>query len=207
MRQQSGTLKARRRLPEASTAAAVRLLVDVAARRPFANLRCGVREHRVDLPGGVDRRVGEALWRLDDARKRTLDVLGGVSDERLNEPATIGRNTIGSLLYHVAAIELDWLYADILQEPFPEGVEEWFPVDVRDQAGNLSSVREPLARHSERMGWVRAQVVARVRLLTPQALDEMHENDGARTTPAWVLHHLTQHEAEHRGQIELLRDR
>lgn len=166
-----------------------------------------MRELRVHLPDGVDQRVGEALWRLEDARKRTLAVIAGLSEERVNDPPAIGRNTIGSLLYHVAAIELDWLYADILQEPFPEGVEEWFPVDVRNQAGELSNVSEPLARHAERMAWVRAQLVARISILPPEAMDEEHENDGTRSTPAWVLHHLAQHEAEHRGHIEMLRDR
>lgn len=164
-------------------------------------------ELRARLPEGVDRRVGALLWRLEDERERTFLVLEGLSDERVNEPPAIGRNTIGSLLYHVAAIELDWLYADILQEPFPEGVADWFPVDVRDQAGDLSSVHEPLARLTERMTSVRAQLVARVSMLTSEALDEEHENDGAWTTPALVLHHLAQHEAEHRGHIELLRDR
>lgn len=166
-----------------------------------------MREMRVAVPQGMDQRLGEAVWRLEDTRQRTLGVLGGLSDDQVDATPRIGRNTIGSLLYHVAAIELDWLYADILQEPFPEGAEEWFPIEVRDEAGALSSVREPLARHLARMAWVRAHLVHRIRLLEPGVLDEAHENDGLRTTPAWALHHLTQHEAEHRGQIELLSER
>ena len=51
---------------------------------------------------------------------------------------------------------------------------------------------------------MRGLLTTRVAALDPEVLDELHENDGARTTPAWALHHLTQHEAEHRGQIELL---
>jgi uncharacterized damage-inducible protein DinB len=165
-----------------------------------------VRELRVHLPDGVDPRVGEALWRLGDARQRTLDLLRRVTDEHLDAPPAAGRNTIGTLLYHLAAIELDWLYADILQEEFPKGADDWFPVDVRSDAGDLSDVRESLAKHLDRLAWVRSLLVTRVGALDPAALDELHENEGTQTTPAWVLHHLAQHEAEHRGQIELLLD-
>lgn len=163
-----------------------------------------MREFRVHVLDGVDVRVGEAIWRLDDARQRTRQLLKGVSDDQVGASPAIGRNTIGTLLYHVAAIELDWLYADILQEPFPEGSDEWFPVDVRTEDGDLSTVQEPLAHHLERLAWVRTLLVTRLAALDPSALDELHENDGTHTTPAWVLHHLAQHEAEHRGQIELL---
>ena len=166
-----------------------------------------MRELRAELPEGVDRRVGEALWRLEDARKRTLAVVAGLTDEQVDGAPVSGRNTIGSLLYHVAAIELDWLYADMLEEPFPDDTGEWFPLDVRDDAGDLVAVHEPLTRHLDRLAWVRARLVDRVSSFTAEQLDEEHENDGARSTPAWVLHHLAQHEAEHRGQIELLRDR
>lgn len=163
-----------------------------------------MRELQVHLPAGVDARIAEALWRLDDARQRTLARIEGVSDDQVDASPAIGRNTIGTLLYHVAAIELDWLYADILQEPFPDGCDDWFPVDVRTEAGDLSTVREPLARHLDRLKWVRTLLTTRIAALDPAVLDELHENGGARTTPAWVLHHLAQHEAEHRGQIELL---
>jgi uncharacterized damage-inducible protein DinB len=163
-----------------------------------------VRELRVDLPDGVDERVGEALWRLADARRRTLDLIRHLGDDDVDATPAIGRNTIGTLLYHVAAIELDWLYTDILQTPFPEGSDDWFPVDVRTGDGDLSTMREPLAKHLERLQWVRGRLVAELTPMTAAALDDVHENDGARTTPAWVLHHLAQHEAEHRGQIELL---
>jgi hypothetical protein len=143
-----------------------------------------VREFRIHLAEGLDPRLAEALWRLDDARRRTLDLLRDVDDQQVNAPPLLGRNTIGTLLYHVAAIELDWLYADILEEPFPKGADAWFPVDVRTAAGDLSRVREPLATHLERMTWVRALLETRVAALDPMVLDELHENQAISTTPA-----------------------
>jgi uncharacterized damage-inducible protein DinB len=130
-------------------------------------------------------------------------VVGGVKVDWVDRPPAVGTNTIGTLLYHVAAIELDWLFADILHEEFPSDAEEWFPSDVRDDGGRLSvPPQESLARHLERLVWVRAHLDERVAGLNPSNLDRLRENDGTRSSPAWVVHHLTQHEAEHRGQIQ-----
>jgi hypothetical protein len=51
-----------------------------------------------------------------------------------------GGNTIGALLYHVAALELKWLYRDILGTSSPGWSHVLFPQDVREENGRLTSV-------------------------------------------------------------------
>ncbi|HVE95206.1 MAG TPA: DinB family protein, partial [Acidimicrobiales bacterium] len=106
----------------------------------------------VTIPDGLDARVGEALWRLRDTRQRTLDALRAVEPDWVERAPVVGENTIGTLLYHVALIELDWLYADLLHEPFPDDTPAWFPNDVRDAGGQLHPIAaEPLDRHLGRL--------------------------------------------------------
>lgn len=115
----------------------------------------------------------------------------------------MGSNTIAALLYHVAAIELDWLCADILHEDFPPDAEAWFPADVRDDSGRLSTpAAEPLDRHIDRLAWVRRRLEDRFAAFDGAAFDKVQENDGVRSSPTWVLHHLAHHEAELRAQIQ-----
>lgn len=157
----------------------------------------------MDIPDGTDPRVGEALWRLHDTRERSLGVLHAVEPGWVERAPVVGTNTIGTLLYHVALIELDWLFADILHEPFPDDAPAWFPNDVRDAAGQLHAApAEPLERHLERLAWVRAHLNQRVSALDSADLDRVQENEGVQSSAAWVLHHLAQHEAEHRGQVQ-----
>ena len=153
--------------------------------------------------------LGRWIWALEDTRRRTLDAVDGVTPEELDwTPAGLA-NSIGTLLYHIALIETDYLCVDIL------GMEDYFPdlmtllqFSDRDEAGELSVVTGvSLENHLARLATVRARFLEHVSTLTaeqmdaPRALPEW----GYAITPAWTLHHLMQHEAEHRGEINSLR--
>jgi uncharacterized damage-inducible protein DinB len=148
--------------------------------------------------------IGRWLGALEDCRRRTKRVIDGIRQDQLDW--TDGGNSIGTLLYHIAAIELDWVYTDVLgEQPFPEELVDLYPVDVRDEAGILNRVAgEDISIHSSRMDKTREHVLRAYRTMTIDDYRRSHSMDGYDVTPEWVLHHLMQHEAEHRGQIELL---
>src|SRR5260370_6162242 len=114
--------------------------------------------------------IGQALWALEDARRRTLEALAGLHEETLDWSPPAGGNTVGTLLYHIAAIELDWLYVEVLQapEPWPEEVTRFFPVEVRDEHGALTRLGgEPPSAHLAPPDPVRARPPAAVRAKPP----------------------------------------
>ena len=149
---------------------------------------------------GYEPEVGAALWRLEDARNRTLRLLEDVPDEYVDRDA--GGNSIGTILYHLALIEADWLFAEVLQEPYAAEIQALLPVDHRDADGLLSLVREEnLAPHLTRLGAVRDTLLARFRGMTTADFHRPRDLPNYSVSPAWVLHHLAQHEAEHRGEI------
>lgn len=54
----------------------------------------------------------------------------------------MGGNTISTLLYHLAAIEVDWLFADIHEEDeFTPEIGDLFPYDVRQPNGDLTVLK------------------------------------------------------------------
>jgi len=121
-----------------------------------------------------------------------------------------GGNSIGSLLYHIALIEFDWLYAEVLggHEPYPADIVPLFPADARDADGRLAAVlAEPLDAHLERLALVRDRLLAVFRDMSAGEFRRARSLPQYDVTPEWVLHHLIQHEAEHRGHIGLLRAR
>lgn len=153
--------------------------------------------------GATEPVVGRALWRLVDARSRTLERLEKIADVDWSPAPDL--SSVGDLLYHLAAIELDWLGAEVRGGVFPEGWQEWFPVDVRDRQGHLSELRgEALARHLARLAWVRSELLATFQSMTLMDFREPRVLSAYTVTPEWVLHHLTLHEAHHAGQIAFL---
>jgi uncharacterized damage-inducible protein DinB len=154
--------------------------------------------------------IGRWLWALEDTRRRTRATLAGIAQETLDWAPPQGGNGIGTLLYHIALIEADYLYIDVLElATYPAEVLALFPYPAHDEDRRLT-VPPPtsLAEHLQRLDFVRERVLAIFRTMT---LDDFLRprtipGYGYQITPEWTLHHLMQHEAEHRGEIATFRD-
>lgn len=159
------------------------------------------------LPG-YESTIGRWLWVLEDTRRETKEeALTGLVPAVLDWTPPHGENSIGTLLYHIALIELDWLYTEALEsQPWPEELKPLFALDDRDAQGRLSPlVGETLEEHLHRLDLVRQYLLATFRGMTLQEFRRPHPFPRYRVTAEWVLQHLIQHEGEHRGQIQLLR--
>ena len=148
----------------------------------------------------VDAEVGAALWRLAEGRERTLRLLAPVSDDIVDRH--VRGNSIGTILYHVGLIEADWLYTEILEQPVPDELQRRFPVEDRDADGVLMVVRgQTLEEHLGRLAVVRSALEEALRSMPAEDFHRVRQLPSYDVTPAWVLHHLAQHEAEHRGEL------
>jgi uncharacterized damage-inducible protein DinB len=149
--------------------------------------------------------IGYALFTIEDSRRRTLEVLEGLPDDRLVWQAPHHDHTISTLLYHIAAIELDWLVVEVREGDAPPGTWERFPYEVRDDEGRLTTVTGvALEAHLARLQFVRDLLLHTYQAMT---LSDFHRPRMLETydvTPSWVLHHLCQHEAEHRMEMRLI---
>jgi len=166
------------------------------------------RRHLVLADAGADPAVGPWLGALTDSRRRTLDALRDLPAEAVDAPPAFGSNTIGTLLYHLAAIEADWLFEDILG---PESGVAWpaglFPLDVRDTAGRLTPVPGlSLDEHLDRLRAVRDHLETHLRTMNGEDFQRTRARPRYDVSPAWVIHHLLQHEAEHRAQVSAARE-
>jgi uncharacterized damage-inducible protein DinB len=156
---------------------------------------------------GADPAVGPWLAALADSRRRTMDALHELPPASVDAVPGSGRNAIGTLLYHIAAIEADWLFEDILG---PESGVEWpaglFPVDVRDDAGRLTPVLGvSLEEHLERLRIARGHLETHLRPMNAEEFHRLRSRARYDVSAAWIVHHLLQHEAEHRAQISTVR--
>ena len=152
--------------------------------------------------------IGRMLAALEEVRHRTWAVLDGVSEAELDwhPPAETGANSLGTLLYHIALIEADWVYADIVQY-WPPDLLALLPWEVRDEKGRLTVVAGlDVAEHRQRLDRVREFVHAAYANLPAEHFHQPCATADYDVTPAWALHHLMQHEAEHRGEMRIVRE-
>src|SRR3954468_22588596 len=108
-----------------------------------------------------DPAIGVWLWAMNDARRRTVEQLEGLPAEAIDWHPAESAQSIGSILYHMALIEADWLCTEVLEQPIPAQLAALFPYDARDQEGLLTSIQGvALAEHLARLDTVRQHILA-----------------------------------------------
>ncbi len=166
------------------------------------------RERLVLDPIADDPEVGRWLAALEDGRRDTLRELERVTPEMVDWYPEAPLNSIGSLLYHIALIEADWVVNEILElgDDVPE-LTPLLPWPDRDADGHLTRVDgQSLETHFERLAGVRRFVLDRLRPMTNDDFHRVRELERYDVAPDWAVHHIIQHEAEHRSHIAWLRD-
>ncbi len=157
--------------------------------------------HIEPLPA-IDPEIGRGLWLLEGARGRLKEALTNLDPAWLDWEPYPGGNSVGTLLYHIAAIELDWLFCEVLEQEYSTEAQALLPYPVRDETGRLFPVANvALPDHLHRLDAARRLLLDVYADLTLADFHRARRLPQYHVTPEWVLYHLTQHETEHRGQI------
>ncbi len=152
--------------------------------------------------------IGHWLGAFQDARQRTLEQLEGLIEPVIDWLPPDEESSIGAVLYHMALIEADWLYTEVLEQQPPPQVEALFPYNHRDAQGHLTQLQGfDLAHYLSLLETVRSLVLDVYQQMGLTDFRRPRSLEAYDVTPEWVLHHLMQHEAEHRSQIGSLRYR
>ncbi len=161
----------------------------------------------LDAEEGIVPEIGRWLAAMEDARRDTLAKLEGITSDIVDARPPGSENSIGTSLYHVAIIEADWLVDDLFGRPLETTeLAPLFPYDVRDERGILQGVLGVgLGDHLDRLAQVRAMLRREIGALSLDDFLVVRARDRYDVSGAWVVHHLLQHEAEHRSEIGWLR--
>jgi hypothetical protein len=162
----------------------------------------------MQLPEGYHPQIAAWIYALEEARRRTMRAIAGLAPAALDWAAPDGGNTIGTVLYHLVVIEMSYLFEDILGLGWAPELSALLPYETRTEHGRLTPVvGETLERHIARLDRSRALLLTHLRGVSWQEWRRPRPVEGYVITPEWAIHHLLQHEAEHRGEIGELRRR
>lgn len=162
--------------------------------------------YTVDPLAGCIPEAAYPLWMLEETRRRTKGVLKNIGSAVLDWAPPHGGNSIGTLLYHIAEIEMDWLHVEVLERGLSPEARALLPFEAEDGQGRLTPILDVgLEDHLRRLDATRAIFLAAFRGMTVEELRRPRSFERYDCTPEWVVCHLVQHESEHRGQIAQLR--
>src|SRR6187399_2303960 len=100
------------------------------------------RVQRIMIPArATTPEIGKWLWALEDARARTKRMVDGITQPELDTLPDGLDNTIGTLLYHIALIEADYLCIDVMGwDDYLPDLKAVLPLPDRSEDGMLSVV-------------------------------------------------------------------
>jgi len=159
------------------------------------------------LPGAAPV-IGSWLWGMEETRRGLLGSVRELGQAELDWRGPNGvDNSIGSLLYHIALVEMDWLYFDLMLAQPPEDVRIRFPHEHRTPDGRLANVvGVPLDDHLDRLAFTRRRFLETIGPLSLEEWHRVREPEGVdyAVTPAWTVFHLVEHEAGHLFEIRAI---
>lgn len=148
-----------------------------------------------------EEEVGRWLWCLEDVRRTLITELTGISQSILDTKID-QRHTIGSLLYHIALVEADWLYVEVLGVEWDPEIRSLFPLESRSEDGSLTHIEgQSLEEHFYRLNKVRQVFLSYFRSMDLTDWRKTRVLENYDVTPEWIVYHLIEHESHHRGQI------
>lgn len=158
-----------------------------------------------DFPPGI----GRYLAMLDDVSTRVRKYVDGLTIDQIDWYPNSRCESIGTILFHIAAVERSWIGEDIFRKPMSE--DEWkeafaLRIDIPQVNGKeLQFYLDVLQRtREETKESLKALTDADLsREVTP--LDAEDGNSDKRFTIEWILYHIVEHEAHHKGQIALMK--
>ena len=160
---------------------------------------------------GFSREVGLAFGSLEDVRASLLRGVEDLSTENLARRAFAGANTIGTLLIHVAEAELFWTQEVLNGKPLTAQERTDYRFDVFGKPGAPAIEAHDFGFFRKRMDHVRSLTRESLRPLKDEQLDAMRTWEDSRAgekrefSVRWILQHMLEHEAHHKGQIFLLK--
>ncbi|MGM0834715.1 MAG: DinB family protein [Bacillota bacterium] len=147
-----------------------------------------------------EEEIGRWLWCLEDVRRTLITELTGIS-QRILDTKIDERQTIGSLLYHIALVEADWLYVEVLGVEWDLEISLLFPSAVSSD-GSLTHIEgQSLEEHFYRLNKVRKVFLSHFRSMDLTDWRKPRVLEHYDVSPEWVVYHLIEHESHHRGQI------
>lgn len=179
---------------------------------PISGTSCrwtGVSNNRTILPfAGYPPRIGRYLTQMEDVRRQVKKYVDGLTPEQLAWHPNEKVESIGTVLLHIAAVECSWIGEDIMRRPMDDEWKIAFPIrfgipQIKDQ---------PLEYYLKTLDVVREQTKADLKSLEDEDLDRLitplDPGDPSNTSQfsmEWILYHVVDHEAHHKGQIAVMK--
>lgn len=158
---------------------------------------------------GLATGIGYYLSAMEEVREQVRHAVKEIDVESLGKPAFLGAHSIGALVLHIGEAEWWWIQCHVAGHELTEEDEKQPYWDVLENPEGFAQKGYTAEFCLQQLDKIRNQ--------TRDALFGLGEKDLERIMTferhgelrdhslRWILHHLVDHEAQHKGQILMLK--
>lgn len=158
---------------------------------------------------GLSTGIGYYLSGMEEVRAQVVAAVKTIPDALIGKPAFLGAHSIGGLVLHIGEAEWFWMQMVVKGRQLTDEDKKAPYWDILDDV-------EAVARNGFTTEFC-LQEVEKIRNQTRDVLFSYNDKDLERTIRyerpdkptehnlRWILHHLIDHEAQHKGQILMLK--
>lgn len=168
-----------------------------------------VERHTLPQVKGVSPGIALQLSGMEEVREQLRKAVANLSDEEVTRRAVPGAHSIGALVLHIGEAEWWWINCIIQGHRLTEEDRQQPYWDVLDDPDAFATKNYSARFCLDMIDSIREETRSFLASLTDDDLEKTYSHTrGERTMEAnlrWILHHLIDHEAQHKGQILMLK--
>lgn len=158
---------------------------------------------------GFSREIGYYLAGLEEVREQLRDAVSELSTENIGRLAFPEAHSIGGLVLHIGEAEWWWMNCVISGHELSEADAAMSFWDVLKEPERVSQNSYSAQFCLDEISNVRKQTRTLLASFDDERLDKIFQFERKGATHdlslRWILHHLIDHEAQHKGQILMLK--
>ena len=165
--------------------------------------------HILSSHPGLSTGMGYCLSAMEEVREQVRRAVKAIEPELLGRPAFLGAHSIGALVLHIGEAEWWWMQCNVAGHELTDEDRKAPFWDVLDDPDGFIRRGHTAEFCLQEIDKIRNQTRDLLfsyadkdleRIISIKRGDEVHEHN-----LRWILHHLVDHEAQHKGQILMLK--
>ncbi|HEY3365590.1 MAG TPA: DinB family protein [Symbiobacteriaceae bacterium] len=162
---------------------------------------------RIDLviPPDLTGHVAGTVGPLEFGRQRLKATLEGLTPEQLSQVPTGLANSIATIAVHICATEANMAYR-LMAQPLPDDLKAEFLLNKGGTGLLPEATGETVESLTAKMDRSREMLIQVLGRISDGELDrELEFTGGRHPTVRWALALLPNHQAQHLGQIQMIK--
>jgi uncharacterized damage-inducible protein DinB len=158
---------------------------------------------------GLSTGIGYYLSGMEEVRSQIVAAVKTIPDDLIGKPPFLGAHSIGGLVLHIGEAEWFWMQMVVSGHELTEEDKQAPHWDVLDDVERVARNAYTTEFCLNEVQKIRNQTREVLFSYSDKDLERIitHERKGITSeyNLRWILHHLIDHEAQHKGQIFMLK--